>query len=142
MCCSVIAIVVSILVGCAPKDSQATSGPSEFEQKVAHKTVSMGDWTKASYADKQHFAREYTRLHLGQVDTAKAQDIITFVNGSHGHLSKGLQGKGLAQDDIQDILSANRLHLTCKAGARLMGWPSPLDPMEPEADESQASTAQ
>lgn len=125
-----ILIMMVSLTGCGPFGVSSTSdeskGSFEFEQKVLARTASLADWGHASAREKRYFANKYTQLHLGGPDSAKAQDIIIFLDTSAKKLSGALQKKNTPQESIDQVLAKSKLFTLSAAGARLMGWTDPV----------------
>lgn len=116
-------ILLVIMLGCSAKSSTT---PSIFKAKVLEKSVTLADWKGATQSEKSYFSSEYTKLHLGVNDHKKAQDIIVFLDSSQDNLVKSMQQKKTPQEAIDHLLNGTNLYTLSKAGARLMGWPSPV----------------
>lgn len=131
-----IAILCCVLgSSCSKRENQAPKTPSVFQQKTTDRTATLADWRKASHREKYEFANQYTTLHLGVADTAKARDIVIFLDGSEKRLAQALQQRNVPETSIDEILSGSKLFTMSKAGARLMGWPSPVDAVALQAAE-------
>ncbi len=118
-----------LFTGCGSESSNApkASQPSEFVKKVDDRTVDLSDWRNASFREKTYFARAYTKLHLGKSDPGKEKDIRIFVDSSVNGMVKALRQRKADDEAIQQILSRTEVYISSKAGARIMGWPEPVN---------------
>ena len=128
----ILPLLVLLLVACDSRKTEVSqpapvqeTGPSEFIQRVQDRTVSLLDWKNASRQDQILFTRTYTKLHLGRMDNKKQKDMTDFIVYTLGNIEESTKGQGWSQATTEKYLSGIKLFGTCKAGARVMGWPSP-----------------
>lgn len=94
-----------------------------WQRKVDARTVTLGEWDKATPGQKAYFCNAYTRAHLGHDDPAKAGDVRKFLDGSASQLRKSATDPRV----VEAIFERQQIWTQAKAGARLMGWPKSQD---------------
>lgn len=124
-------VLLLLLVACdskKPEVSQpppAPTGPSEFVQRVNDRTISMLDWKKAGPGDRSYFIKIYTKLHLGRANARKERDMKEFLEYTRKSMEDSTKAQGWSEGTAARYLAGIKLFATCKAGARVMGWPFP-----------------
>lgn len=129
-CC----LLLSLLLISACGEPPPPPGPTAIEQRMDDRSASMQDWRNASIAEKQHFGRLYTETYLGQYNEQRSHDIIEYLDAAVSGMAENMTQAGMQREQLDGILAAQEIWLVCAAGARLMGWPSPLGDIRSASD--------
>ena len=85
--------------------------------KVEKGDATLGDWDKASYAEKETFASFFVEGYCGKRDRACEKNIMVFLDSQVSDMKKRMP------DHAGPILEGSKLDTNARTGARLMGFP-------------------